>query len=59
MENILNRFENVLLKNKNKKMIQFTYNYHTENNFEKIKHYKIDEVITKVLGGSCNKLWYK
>lgn len=32
---ILNRFKETIIKNKHKKTIQFTYNYHIENNYKK------------------------
>ena len=49
---ILNRFREIITKNKDKKRIQFVYNYHTENNYKQIETYKIDRIINELLGGS-------
>lgn len=49
---ILNRFRKVITKNKDKKRIQFVYNYHTENNYKQIETYTIDRIINELLGGS-------
>lgn len=49
---ILNRFRKIITKNKNKKRIQFVYNYHTENNYKQIEQYKIDQIINELLEGS-------
>lgn len=50
---ILNRFREIITKNKDKKRIQFVYNYHAENNYRQIEQYKIDRIIGELLGESA------
>ena len=47
---ILNRFREIITKNKDKKRIQFVYNYHTENDYKQIETCVIDQIIIELLG---------